>query len=99
MIARGKLFLDCCKTTGTIIVNDRLGQLSANHTTVSDTTVDYMLCTIEILKDILDRKVHDFNRVLSDVHCAIETTLKCTPSFQEQTNTITQFPHVQHTTR
>ena len=74
--AWGKSLINFCKTTGSIIVNGRFGPLSTNNTTIHNTTVDYMLCSIDMLKYIMSMHVHDFNPLLSDVHCALETTVK-----------------------
>ena len=76
--AWGKLFLNFCKNTGLIIVNGRYGPSSCKNTTIFNTTVDYMLCSIYMIKDVIDMQVHDFDPLLSDVHCAIETNIDIT---------------------
>ena len=87
--AWGKSLIDFCKTTGAIIVNGRFGPLSSNNTTIFNTTVDYVLCSSDMLKDIISMQVNDFNPLLSDVHCAIETSIKITPNnIFENTDTL-----------
>ena len=54
------------------------GPLSCKNTTIFNTTVDYMLCSIYMIKDVIDMQVHDFDPLLSDVHCAIETNIDIT---------------------
>ena len=80
----GKLFIEFCKNIGVIILNGRLGPLSCKNTTVFNTTVDYVLCSIDMLECVSYVNIHDFNPLLSDVHCAIETVIHITPNHTKQ---------------
>ena len=80
----GKLFIEFCKNVGVIILNGRFGPLSSKNTTIFNTTVDYLLCSIDMLEYVSYINVLDFHPLLSDVHCAIETVIKITPSHTNQ---------------
>ena len=58
------------------IVNGRFGPTSSKCTTINDTVIDYFICTPNMLTFISCMNVHTFNPCISDVHTAIDISLK-----------------------
>ena len=68
-----------CKTTDLLIVNGRAGgdRKVGKFTTQNDTVIDYFLVSPTLFNEISEFEVLDFNEIISDVHCAIVTSLRC----------------------
>ena len=67
--------MNFCFNTGVIICNGRFGPLSSCVTSTSNTVIDYMLCSPDLLQYISYMIVLDFNPMLSDIHRSIKTAL------------------------
>ena len=81
----GKKLIDMCKCLELCIVNGRIGSdKSIGNTTCNDTsTIDYVLCTPDLLPNITDFTVHDFDPLLSDKHRPISVSLNLTKSLHD----------------
>ena len=73
----GYKMLDFCKCNSLFILNGRVGQdkNSGSCTCKDSSTVDYFLCSANILPLIIDFSVDDFCPTLSDVHCPVSLKL------------------------
>ena len=77
--SHGVNLLNMCKTTDLLIVNGRAGgdRKVGKFTTQNDTVIDYFLVSPTLFNEISEFEVLDFNEIISDVHCAIVTSLRC----------------------
>ncbi|VDI30812.1 Hypothetical predicted protein [Mytilus galloprovincialis] len=60
------------------ILNGRFGKDSIGRMTCKNkSVVDYIICTCNVLENILDFEVQEFCRLFSDVHSPLSLTLSC----------------------
>ena len=87
----GKQLIELCKCLEMCIVNGRLGSdKNIGDTTCNDvSTIDYVICTPDLLPSLTDFTVHNFCSLLSDKHRPISVSLEMTKSLPE-TNTTPQ---------
>ncbi|KAI3382690.1 hypothetical protein SNEBB_010922 [Seison nebaliae] len=73
----GKKLMDVCKNNQVVIFNGRVGE-DANigkATTTCKTVVDYAIGSIDLLSNVKNFAVLDFDNMLSDIHCGLEIIL------------------------
>ncbi|CAC5367368.1 unnamed protein product [Mytilus coruscus] len=64
----GRKLIEFCKNNNMFILNGRFGKDSIGRMTCKNkSVVDYMICTCNVLENILDFEVQDFCRLFSDV--------------------------------
>ena len=81
----GKKLIEMCKCHELCIVNGRLGtDKNIGNTTCNDvSTIDYVICTPDLLPNLTDFTVHNFCPLLSDKHRPISVSLNMTKSLPD----------------
>ena len=67
--------LSFCKNNNVFISNGRTGKdkyIGANTNVKGNTVIDYFICSPSVMCNI-----HDFEPVISDIHCVVNCILKC----------------------
>ena len=86
----GNRLLDMCISSQLVICNGRLG-LDAKVgqcTTTTESVIDYNICSLALMKDIVHFEVLDFNELYSDIHCGVSAHIKMSkPVTKEPFNT------------
>ncbi len=90
----GRRLLDFCKVHALLLLNGRLGrdQNVGMCTTTKQSTIDYVVGDIDVLENISNFEIHDFDNALSDVHCSISTEWKCKIRNVTNTNYVNSAP-------
>ncbi|CAG2232095.1 unnamed protein product [Mytilus edulis] len=74
----GRKLIEFCKNNNMFILNGRFGKDSIGRMTCKNkSVVDYIICTCNVLENILDFEVQEFCRLFSDVHSPLSLTLSC----------------------
>ena len=71
----GNLMLEFCVTNNVVICNGRIGsdKCKGEITCVKgNSVIDYILCSPNILGNVVDFAINDYDPMLSDVHCALK---------------------------
>lgn len=78
MDKQGEKLIDFCKTLNLRIVNGRVGSDKGigNFTTRNNTVVDYLLACPNFFPQFISFKVHDYDPLISDVHCPLTFEIK-----------------------
>ena len=81
----GKKLIEMCKCHEMCIVNGRLGSdKNIGNTTCNNvSTIDYVICTPDLLPKLTDFTVHNFCPLLSDKHRPISVSLNLTNSLPD----------------
>ena len=91
----GRELIELCKVTELKILNGRVGKDEGVGkytclTGMGQSAIDYMICSPELMKYVIDFNVEPFDRCTSDSHCALTLTLKshvelCVPRSSDST--------------
>ena len=75
---QGKKLIDFCKTLNLRIVNGRVGadEGIGQFTTRNNSVVDYCLAPAHFFSNFLSFEIHEYNPLISDVHCPITFELE-----------------------
>ena len=74
----GYRLLDFCKTNSLFILNGRVGEDGSmgRRTCKNSSTIDYFICSANLMPNIVDLQVHEFSNILSDAHCPISLNIQ-----------------------
>ena len=69
----GSRLIELCKNNNLVILNGRAGEDKGigKYTTTGHSVVDYMIMSFNILRYLNNFRVHEFDPLLSDIHCPI----------------------------
>ena len=76
----GRKLLSFCKNNNVFICNGRTGKdkyTGTNTNVKGNTVIDYFICSPSVMCNIHDFYVHNFETVISDIHCVVNCILKC----------------------
>ena len=80
----GKKLIEICKNHHILIFNGRVGDdCGVGKVTITyNTTIDYVIGSQNLIKNVTQFKILDFNPLYSDVHCGLLTRVKFTGASQ-----------------
>ncbi|KAK6171818.1 hypothetical protein SNE40_018245 [Patella caerulea] len=83
----GSNLIQLCKNNDLIIMNGRMNKdITGKLTCKNSSTVDYTLCTSELIKLVKEFDVLEFSCLISDAHCPLRLTLNLENSLEVKPN-------------